>query len=98
MSTLYISEYVNLAAANAGAQIGQEPAIAEQAIAIGAGSTQSVAFQSGTRFVRLHCDAICSVKFGLDPVATAVIKRMVAGQTEYFGVKGGGKLAVIANT
>jgi hypothetical protein len=38
------------------------------------------------------------VAFGLDPVATTSDARMVAGQTEFWGVAAGQKVAVITNT
>jgi hypothetical protein len=67
-------------------------------VVIGAGSLQSAAFLAGTRFVRLNCDAICSIAFGSNPTASTSTMRMAANQTEYFGVNAGDKVAVIANT
>ena len=101
MATLYVTEYATLALGARGEsmQIGQEPAIAEQTVAIGVGSAQSSAFAAQTTFVRLHSDAICSVAFGTNPTATASNKRMAAGQTEFFGVNSrASKVAVITNT
>lgn len=99
MSTLYVSEYSQILSDIAGAvQIGMEPAIAEQALSIGGGSTPSAAFNAATRFVRLHTDAVCSVSFGPSPVAVATAKRMAANTTEYFGVQAGQKVAVISNS
>ena len=99
MAVLYITEYQRLAAAQ-GAQVaaGQEPSVAEQNVAIGAGSLASAAFNARTNFVRLHSDAICSVAFGAAPTAVATAKRMAANQTEFFGVNPGQKVAVITNT
>jgi len=72
----------------------------EQTVAIAAGSAQSNAFSAATRIVRLHTDAVCSIKFGINPTATATSSRMAAGQTEYHGVLVGQsfKVAVISNT
>ena len=98
MAKLYISEYP-MSATSYGSQAAQEPSIAEQTpVVIGAGSLQSAAFAETTRMVRLHTDAICSVKFGADPTATADSKRMAADATEYFVVSPGDKVAVITNT
>jgi hypothetical protein len=99
MAVLYISEYVTLGLTQ-GRPIaaGLEPSAAEQNIAIGGASVASAAFGSGTNFVRLHCDVICSVAFGLTPVAVVTQKRLAAGQTEFFAVAPGFKVAVIANT
>lgn len=69
-----------------------------QTVTIGGASTQSQVFNERTKFVRLHCDAICSIKFGASPTATADDARMVANQTEFFGVTRGHRLAVITNT
>lgn len=59
---------------------------------------ESTAFAAGTTIIRVHTDAICSVVIGTTPVATTSNMRMVAGQTEYFGVKAGDKISVVANT
>lgn len=104
MATLYIAEYSRLSGMpNAIAQIPQEPPDREQTVAIGGASVASAAFLPTTKCVRLHTDAICSVKFGrggdtADPAASATTQRMVAGQTEFKGVDPGAKVAVITNT
>lgn len=98
MAVLFISEYDNVARDNIGmVQAGQEPAIATQTVAIGVGSVQSGAFSAQTKFVRIHTDAICSVKFGVNPTAAATDARLAANQTEFFGVRPGQKVAVITN-
>lgn len=102
MAVLYITEYAEMQIGPAG-RVGampMEPPLAEQTVAIAAGSAASVAFNVGTRFVRLHTDAICSVEFGLSPTATATKGRMAANQTEYRGVPLGlsYQVAVITNT
>lgn len=74
------------------------PPVASQTVAIGGSSTQSAAFNSATYMIRIHADAICSILIGgTNPVATTTNARFVAGQTEYFLVKPGDKLAVISN-
>ena len=102
MAKLYISEYAGMAHQLAGAEqiaAAQEPALFVQTpVVIGAGSLQSAAFTGGTRVVRIHTDAICSIKFGSNPTATANDQRMAANTTEYFGVTPGEKVAVITNT
>jgi hypothetical protein len=100
MASLYITEYALMGQTpNAGAQMPQEAPQAEQTVAIGGGSTQSAFFQASTRFVRIHCDSVCSVKFGQNPAATATSARLAANQTEYHAVPEGGnfRVAVIAN-
>jgi hypothetical protein len=99
MATLYIAEYANLAETVRGAPpVAQAPAIAHQTVAITAGTLQSAAFDASTRFIRVHTDAICSIKIDSNPTATTSTARLAADQTEYFGVTAGHKVAVIANT
>lgn len=102
MATVYITEYalMPLDQNNRNVPIGYEPALAYQTVAIGAGSVQSAAFNSLTRFVRIHCDAICSIKFGTNPTAVTTETRLAANQTEFFGIQGDRtyKVAVITNT
>jgi hypothetical protein len=99
MAVLYITEFAAPAVITGqGAPVGAQPPLVEQTVAIGGTSTQSSAFNTATRFVRVHTDAICSISFGSSPTATATKARMAAGQTEYYAVKGGDKVAVITNT
>lgn len=102
MAVLYITEFSDEGQTVRGAaQIAQENAdTLDQTVAIGAGSLQSVAFGAKTVLVRLETDAICSVRFGTNPTATAANRRMSAGDIEYLGVPLGAsyKVAVIQNT
>lgn len=108
MAVLYVTEYCSLAIAQVGgmvAQVPQEPPLAEQAIAITAGSTITAAFNAKTTLVRIETDAICGITFGTAPTATVQAAgvgsgRLIAGQTEYRGVPKGQnfKAAVIATT
>ncbi len=92
MAKLYITEY-------SGQKDGLPNGLplAEQAITFST-STQSAALQTGTKFVRVHTDSLCSIAMGLNPTATTSTQRMIAGQTEYFGVAGGIKIAAVTNT
>jgi hypothetical protein len=102
MARLYISEYREMGAVQASKRdiaAPLEPAIVVQTpINITGASIQSEQFHEETRFVRLHTDATCSVRFGVNPVATTNDARMAAGSTEYFGVVPGHRVAVISNT
>ena len=99
MADLYIAEYRTLGTSSRGTpQTPPNPPVAEQKLAIGAGSVQSSAFSDGTVLVRLHCDAVCSVAFGSNPTATSSNMRLAANQTEFFAVEPGAKVAVIENT
>lgn len=100
MATLYISEYGDLARDASGniISIGVEPAQTTQTRSISGTSAQSNAFASGTRYVRIHTDAICSILFGANPTATTSHARLAADSTEYFCVTAGHKVAAITNT
>lgn len=95
MAKVFITEYASL---SKGDSVGEEPSITTQVVAIGGTSVQSAAFNTGTNFIRVHTDAICSIAFGTNPTATADSQRLAANQTEYYGVRPGGKVAVITNT
>jgi len=99
MAKLYVTEFRNVGAATEMFLLPLAPPVVDQTpVAIGVGSVQSAAFNAGTRFVRLHADAICSIAFGADPTATANNARLAANQTEYFAVSPDHKVAVITNT
>lgn len=99
MAKLYITEFHLLGVAPEFSPFPLAPPVVDQTpVAIGVGSVQSAAFNAGTRFVRLHTDAICSIAFGTDPIASANNARMNANDTEYFAVSPGHKVAVITNT
>jgi hypothetical protein len=74
------------------------PRVVQTPVAISGVSAQSAALAADTRFVRLHADVACRIEVGPNPIATANSIRMAAGQTEYFGVYGGHKIAVISTT
>lgn len=103
MATLYITEYAALQSTSyvggsvITAQTPKEPSITTQFVTINSSSTQSAPFNPSTRFVRLHPDSVCSFAFGPNPTAVTTSNRMVAGQTEYFGVNNGDLVAIILN-
>jgi hypothetical protein len=104
MATLYVSEYSQLPISDnrVPGKWAMTPSIADQTVAIGASSVASSAFNVKTIFVRLAVDSAtpCSVAFsasGATPVATTSNARLAANSVEYFGVQGGGKIAVIQN-
>lgn len=100
MATLYVSEFAAIAPGGSGgaAQVAGAP-LASQTVAIGASSAATTnGFGNGTRLIRVHTDAICSIAIGPNPTAVATAMRMAAGATEYFSVTPGEKIAVITNT
>jgi hypothetical protein len=100
MAKLFITEFADMPAArsNGNPQMVQQPCIADQApVTIAVGANPSAAFNALTRCVRVHADSICSIVFG-GAAATTSNARMAANQTEYFWVRPGDTLSVIANT
>ena len=99
MSTLYIAEVEKLGIDAMGASViaPEMPPLAEQTIAITSGTLPSAPFGGRTRFVQIHCDAVCSVAWGQNPQATTSNMRLGAGDTRYYGVTPGDQLAVIQN-
>ena len=96
---LYIAEFADMQVYNGNLiPMAYAPPLAEQRITISGTSTQSSAFNAKTKSIRVHTDAICSIALGANPTAAVTNMRMVAGQTEYFAVSPGDKIAVITNT
>src|SRR5260221_3538035 len=107
MASLYVTEYPEIGVhQGTGVPVAFVPAagpVQEQKLAIGGASVPSLAFKANSKIVRLHCDAICSVKFGAIATVSASTTdpRMAANQTEYFAIAPDGVttgLAVITNT
>lgn len=100
MAVLYIAELENAVSSigTTAPQIPPMPPVTSQTVAIGGASSQSAAFGATTHAVLLGTDAICSVKFGSDPTATATDTRLPANALTMFGVRPGDKVAVITNT
>lgn len=71
------------------------PYVTNQAVTAGASTTQSAAFNSATRFIRILSDANIRVAFGGSPVATLSSMPIRADMPEYFAVSAGSKVAII---
>ena len=101
MATLYVSEYDGVAPGGSGgaAQVAPGKPLASQTVAIG-GTSAAVtnAFSAGTKIIRVHTDAVCSIAVAATPTAVATALRMAADSTEYFSVQPGDKIAVITNS
>lgn len=100
MSDLYVAEIELLGLDAHGAEVmaPKMPPIVEQLIVISGSTAQSAAFTGKTRFLQVHCDVVCSVAYGPNPVATTSNQRMAANETRFVSVTAGDKIAVIANT
>ena len=98
MASLRITEFGGLAAGRSGGwSVPDTPPLAHQTVTIGS-ETKSSALNASTRIVRLQAEGICCVEFGSSPTATTSMLRLVAGQTEYFGVAPSSKISVITTT
>lgn len=95
MANLQIEEFSTMG--RNGVPVPQYPPLAIQAVAIGAGSTQSSAINAATRFVRLTAFAACYFKVGTNPtaVADATSTSLASGTIADIGVQAGHKIAVI---
>jgi hypothetical protein len=102
MAVLYVAEFQFMGQVpSASGQMAQQAPLAEQTASIGGSSaTLTNPFNAKTAFIRVHTDAICSIKVGASPTATTSTARMAANQTEYFGVPvgAGWNIAVISNS
>lgn len=98
--TLDISHYREIARDVLGSsvQAGREPALSTDQVVIGAGSLQSAPFPDNCALIRVHAAVTCRIAIGADPTAAATSPRMAAGQTEFFGVMPGHRIAVITST
>lgn len=95
MAVAYITEYGSAGAERT--QVAAAPPVASQTVLIGS-EAKSAAFNNGTRIIRVHVDAVCSILIGANPTATTSSARMAADTTEYFSVNPGDKISVISNT
>lgn len=95
MANLYIGEAERLWRDGTGhiVPVFPGPPVASQKVSFTT-ATQSAAFNSRTRVLRLYADAACHIAFGSNPTATASSERFAA-DTEYFrAVQPSDKLSV----
>ena len=102
MTKLYITEFTGMQTAAAvghaqeSAPVAKLPSIGTAGITPSGTSQQSAAINAATTIVRLKAKVACHVLVGLNPVATTNDMPLDVGDVEYFGVKPGDKIAVIA--
>lgn len=97
-ASAYISEYAALGQTSSGtatAQIATLPPFVDQKVTFTGTPGSSAAFNAKTRFIRVHCDAACSIS--VSGTATTSNARIPTDGVEYFGVQPGAVLSVIAN-
>lgn len=100
-SNIYINEYANLGATANFDDLVAAPycvPIATQQVAISGSSVASAAFNARTFFVMINASAACSLAWGTAPTAVATAERMSAGETRFYTINPGQKVAVITNT
>lgn len=94
MAFLYVTEYQALASVpnNTDVAIAYFPPIAEQVVAIAAGSTPSAPFNKLTRFIEVTSDVVCSIAVNhansAAPVAAITNYRLAAGVSKIIKVDG----------
>jgi hypothetical protein len=101
----YIAEYGSVgtsiyATGNSGGvlEVAEEPSLQQAPVDFSGGAASSQPFGANTKFVRIICDAQCSVKFGASPqTATNANTPLGIMMPEYFGVTLGQIISVIAN-
>ncbi len=97
---LFISEYNRAAPQdNSVIQVAVEPALVDQTpVNYGAGAATSAAFGAQTNLIRLMCDTRCAIRISTaGTAATTSNKPMAADTPEYFGVRPGDVVSVIAS-
>lgn len=96
-SRVWISEFSVLGTVvpSGQAQIAVLPSIVNQpTLDISVSAQSSLAFNAGTKFIRVVCEVQCAVKGG--GTATAADTLLPAFLPEYFGVNGGATISVIS--
>lgn len=96
MATLWIAEFPGHRLGRTGHPVATLPPLKSQAITYTT-TTQSAALLASTALVRLVSDGNCHIVVGPDPTATTDSGvRLTADAPEYFEVKPGDEIAVIA--
>jgi len=103
-SKAFISEYAIIGQTNTfnqPAQIATEPTLVDQTpVDFSGGAASSAAFGTTTKYIRILCDTRCAVKFRpacAGAAATISSKPLPADAPEYFGVRPGDCVSVIAS-
>lgn len=97
-ASAYISEYTSLGQTSSGtatAQIATLPPNVDQKVTFTGTPGSSAAFGATTKFIRVNCDAACSIN--ATGTATTSNARIPTDGVEYFAVQPGTVLSVIAN-
>ena len=99
-SKLFITEHRSTPRSATGhvMQVESPGGVDQTPVDFSGGVAQSSAFAATTVYVCLSTTASCSIAFGSNPTATANNRFLPANFVGYFGVNGGDKVSVIANS
>ena len=100
MAELHITEFELNSADISGESlwIGNMSQVVAQQVVTFTTTTQSVAFNKRTSFIRAYADAKAHLKFSPDPFATDQNTPIAPNSPEYFGVSPGDKIAAYDGT
>lgn len=96
MATAWVTEYESMArelGSGVVVPIPQEPAVAVQKITFTT-ATQSAAFNSRTKIIRVWTSAAAHVAFGTNPTATVNSTPIGTELVEWFGVRANDKVSI----
>jgi len=96
---LYISEFsrIGVDMGNLAVPVPMVPAISEQFVEIGLKSVQVEKFRDQTRLIMVRAEAACHLAFGENPEASPELHGMGAGETRFYGVTPGVRMAVVGD-
>lgn len=97
MARVYITEFshIGLAFGNNVVQAPKVPPLAEQSMEIFLKSTASKLFNGAARLIMVHNEIACHYAFGKSPVAQQLFHKVGPGETRFYAVEGGDRLAVV---
>ncbi len=97
MPKLYVTIYKGLArdVVNTPIPAPETPSLAEWSLEVGFESKQSDPFPMNAKFISVTAGVDCCLAFGKDPVAKTEFHPISEGETRWYGVYPGQRLAVI---
>lgn len=99
MAFIYVNEATELRVyQGGGVQAIELPSLTGYQVANAGASTQGPVFNAKTRVIEVHTDSICSILIGPNPTAVTTQGRMAAGETRYYRVQPGDRIAAVLNT
>lgn len=98
MAILHFTEfqYLETEAKGRDVMVGRLPGRAKDTVDFSGGAAQGQVFGGDTRYVRVWSDVDCYIAVGDDPTATSADEPLTGKVAEYFGVRPGDRLSVLA--